>query len=124
MDNAEPVDAERFVGAMTGPAGRGSWPVASLEIRRNGEVRLQGSIWSWKLRPPPVVWQPGRIRVAENVRRALSSREGIRIVGEPGPAAVFWCDPRLVLAALDRAGVRTLWTDRPRRVRFWRLKGH
>jgi hypothetical protein len=105
------VDAERFVGAMQGPIGRGGWPVASLEIRRNGEVRLQGSLWSWKLRPPPVVWQPGGIRLAENVRGRLSSREGVRISGDPGPRAIFWCDPRLVLAALDRVGVRTAWNN-------------
>lgn len=124
MANAESVDVERFVGAMSGPTGRGGWPVASLDIRRDGEVRLQGSLWSWKLRPPPVVWQPGQIRLAENVRGILSSREGIRIIGEPGPSAIFWCDPHLVLAALDRAGVRTSWTDRPRRSRFLGPKGY
>jgi hypothetical protein len=121
-----PQDKRRwFVGAMAGP--RGGWPVAYLEIRSGGEVRLQGEMTilptgpKWKLRPPALTWQPGLLR-AENVRGALTGRHGVRLSGSPGPQATLWCgSPKDVLSALAESGVPTVWHEQPPRV--WRWTG-
>ena len=131
MANAESVDVERFVGAMSGPTGRGGWPVASLDIRRDGEVRLQGSLWSWKLRPPHVVWQPGQIRLAENVRGILSSREGIESLANPAHRQSFGAirilysllSTALACAPLGPIGLGDRGSSGPRDISGARLPG-
>jgi hypothetical protein len=120
-----PADDTRrwFVGALSGPWG--GWQVAYLEIRSDGQVTLQGEMTILpaglrrKLRPPAMAWQPGLLR-AENVRSALTGRDGVRFSGSPGPRATLWCgSPKDVLSALAESGVPTLWHERPPRVWRW-----